>query len=171
MMHRLAPFCIALAAMSIGAGAFASAGSAGDAIPMPGVANPRQAHIDYMLKCQGCHRPDGTGSETSAPPLRGMVARFLQVEGGRAFLGRVPGVAMTDLDDRRLADVLNWTLYRFDADHMKPAFVPFTAGEIGRLRAQPLRLERIEVRERLLGRMEREESLKKQGRSNISDRE
>ena len=80
-----------------------------------------QAHVDYMLKCQGCHRPDGSGDDQSAPPLRGVVARFLTVPGGREFLGRVPGVATANLDDARLvrrlivddhlAGVLLWRNY------------------------------------------------------------
>ena len=158
MRYRLRHVMLAVATMVAGAGAMAAVGEGKGAQPLPGVSDPRQAHIDYMLKCQGCHRPDGTGSAESAPPLRNMVARFLGVEGGRSFIARVPGVAMTDLDDRRLAQLLNWALYRFDPDHMSPAFQPFTAEEIARLRAQPLRLERIEVRERLLARMEQEQA-------------
>lgn len=49
--------------------------------PMPGVYDSRQAHSDYKLKCQGCHRPDGSGDAVSNPPMNGHVARFLQVPG------------------------------------------------------------------------------------------
>jgi hypothetical protein len=118
--------------------------------PMPGVTDAEQAHVDYMLKCQGCHRPDGSGDAQSNPPLQDMVARFLSVPGGRAFLGRVPGVATTNLDDRRLANLVNWTLYRFDARHMPHDFQPYTAAELGRLRRDPLRLERAGTRARLV---------------------
>ncbi len=117
---------------------------------LPGVANPAQAHVDYMLKCQGCHRPEGTGDLRSTPPLANEVSRFLSAPGGREFLGRVPGVATTDLDDARLAQLLNWTLHRFDPDHLPVGFKPYTAEEIGRLRKAPLRLERESVREGLL---------------------
>ena len=78
------------------------------------------------------------------------MAQFLQVEGGREFLARVPGVATVDLDDARLAEVLNWTLYRFDAGHVPADFRPYTAAEMGRLRRSPLRLERAGVREKLV---------------------
>lgn len=122
---------------------------------LPGVANPAQARIDYMLKCQGCHRPDGTGNAVNTPPLRNEVARFLHVEGGREFLGRVPGVASTDLDDERLAQLLNWTIYRFDPGNVPQGFKPYTTAEIARLRHSPLRLERAETRARLVSRMER----------------
>jgi mono/diheme cytochrome c family protein len=123
----------------------------GAALPaMPGVRDPVQAQIDYKLKCQGCHRPDGSGDDRSNPPLAGMVARFLTVPGGRAFLGRVPGVATTNLDDARLANLVNWTLYRFDAGHVPAGFVPYTAAELGALRQDPLRLDRIATRQRLV---------------------
>lgn len=150
MPARLAFLVLAVAAIS-----FAPAGRASGAsdAATPGVPNPAQARIDYMLKCQGCHRPDGTGDATSTPPLKNAVARFLQVEGGREFIGRVPGVAMTDLDDRRLAQLLNWTLYRFDPGHVPANFQPYTEAQIATLRRNPLRLERVETRAGLVARM------------------
>ncbi|WP_353230320.1 cytochrome C [Novosphingobium sp.] len=117
---------------------------------LPGVSDDAQAHVDYMLKCQGCHRPDGSGDDRSNPPLRGVVARFLSVPGGREFLGRVPGVATTNLDDARLANLLNWTLYRFDTAHVPAHFRPYTPAELGQLRQIPLRLDRVETRTRLV---------------------
>lgn len=144
---------LALAAAA-SAGAAAERPAAPPPAAIPGVANPREAHIDYMLKCQGCHRPDGVGDAVSNPPLRDSVARFLHVSGGRAFLGRVPGVSMVDLDDRRTAQVLNWTLYRFDRAHIPAGFAPYTAAEIHRLRADPIRLDRLALRNRLVSQME-----------------
>lgn len=120
------------------------------AAPQPGVSDADQAHVDYMLKCQGCHRPDGSGDDRSNPPLAGMVARFLAVPGGREFLGRVPGVATTNLDDARLANLVNWTLYRFDAAHLPRDFKPYSAAELHALRQSPLRLDRAETRARLV---------------------
>ena len=143
---------LALAAAAASAGAAAELPAPPAAVP--GVANPREAHVDYMLKCQGCHRPDGVGDAVSNPPLRDTVARFLHVPGGRAFLGRVPGVSMVDLDDRRTAQVLNWTLYRFDRAHVPADFKPYTAAEIHRLRADPIRLDRLALRSRLVAQME-----------------
>lgn len=117
---------------------------------MAGVANPRQAHQDYILKCQGCHRPDGNGDDRSNPPIRGVVSRFLSVPGGREFIGQVPGVATVDLDDRRLAELVNWTLHTFDAEHLPRDFRPYSAEEIAALRRNPLRLERVATRARLV---------------------
>lgn len=136
-----------------GALALAGAAQATTEEAMPGVLDARQAHIDYKLKCQGCHRPDGSGDAVSNPPMNGHVARFLGVPGGRAFLGRVPGVATVDLDDARLANLLNWTLYRFDRSHLPADFRPYSAAEISALRKQPLRAERAAVRAALIGQM------------------
>lgn len=121
--------------------------------PMPGVVNPQQAHIDYMLKCQGCHRIDGSGDEVSNPPMNGKVARFLSVQGGRQFLGQVPGVATVDLDDVRLANLLNWTLYRFDRANIPADFKPYSAEEMAHLRKTPLRTERLSTRQTLIAKM------------------
>ncbi len=115
-----------------------------------GVANPQRAWQNWTLNCQGCHRPDGTGSAGTAPSLAGTVSKFLTVSGGREYLGRVPGVATSALPSADLAELMNWMFWRFDKEHLPADFVPFTAEEIGRLRAQPLRLEASQMRSDLL---------------------
>ncbi|WP_408586071.1 cytochrome C [Novosphingobium sp.] len=144
MNRRLSALVLALAGLAVGVGA-----TAGEAA-MRGVPNPQQARVDYILKCQGCHRIDGSGDDRSNPPMNGVVARFLAVPGGREFLARVPGVSTVNLDDTRLANLLNWTLYRFDPEHVPADFRPYTPAEIGQLRRHPLRLERAATRARLV---------------------
>lgn len=96
------------------------------------------AHLHYVLECMGCHLQDGSGSPGRVPSLSG-VGRFLRAPGGRAYLVRVPGVAQAPLDDAALADLLNWMLARFDPPAAAaPGFAPYTAGEVARLRAEPL---------------------------------
>lgn len=141
-MLPLATAVAAVLAASVAAGASETT--------MRGVPNPKQARIDYMLKCQGCHRPDGGGDDRSNPPMKHVVAQFLSVPGGREFLARVPGVSTVDLDNVRLANLVNWTLYTFDAAHMPADFRPYTPEEIGQLRRHPLRLERADMRARLV---------------------
>ncbi len=145
---NLRPLVLAALLAAVAAGGSLRAGEP----VMHGVSNPRQARIDYMLKCQGCHRPDGSGDDRSNPPMRNIVARFLEVPGGREFLGRVPGVATVDLDDARLANLLNWTLYTYDPAHVPADFRPYSAAEIGALRRHPLRLERAATRAALVAR-------------------
>jgi hypothetical protein len=118
--------------------------------PPAGVDNPQRAWQNWTLNCQGCHRPDGTGSAGTAPSLAGTVARFLSVPGGREYLGRVPGVATSPLSNADLSEVMNWMLWRFDQAHMPPDFRPFTAAEVGQLRTAPLRLEASQIRANLL---------------------
>jgi hypothetical protein len=115
-----------------------------------GVTNPQRAWQNWTLNCQGCHRPDGTGSAGTAPSLAGTVSKFLAVPGGREYLGRVPGVATSALPSTDLAELMNWMFWRFDKEHLPADFVPFTAEEIGRLRSQPLRLEASQMRSDLL---------------------
>lgn len=98
-----------------------------------------EPHTNYVLHCQGCHGPDGAGSAQGAPPFRGNVARLASTESGRAYLLRVPGAQFSELDDARLAAVLNWILERFDPPTGdRPAVRPFTADEVARLRGRPL---------------------------------
>ncbi|MEP6547731.1 MAG: cytochrome C [Gammaproteobacteria bacterium] len=115
-----------------------------------GVANQQLAWQHWTLNCQGCHRPDGSGTDQTAPSLKGTVARFLSVPGGREYLSRVPGVAASALSDADLAEVMNWMLWRFDKEHLPADFQPYTAAEIGQLRTRPLRLEASLVRAALL---------------------
>lgn len=137
-------------ALPLGLAVLAGAAARASEQAIPGVNNAYQARTDYQLKCQGCHRPDGSGDDHSNPPMHGIVAQFLTVPGGREFIGRVPGVATVDLPDDRLANLVNWTLFKFDRAHVPASFRPYTADEIGRLRQNPLRLERAATRARLV---------------------
>lgn len=99
-------------------------------------ASPR---TDYMLACQGCHLDDGRGFPArGVPALTDFVGNFVQVPGGREFLVQVPGSAQSSLSDQRLADLLNWMLRTFSADQLPAGFVPYSAVEVGHLRADPL---------------------------------
>jgi hypothetical protein len=103
-------------------------------VAAPVAADP---HADYMLHCQGCHGPDGSGAPGAVPSFRGQVGKFLQVGGGREYLIRVPGVSQSELDDARTAEVLNWILREFGAVD-RSAVVPFTAAEVALHRRPPL---------------------------------
>jgi cytochrome c553 len=115
-----------------------------------GVQNPQRAWQNWALNCQGCHRPDGTGSAGTTPSVAGTVAKFLSVAQGREYLMRVPGVATSPLSDQDLSEVLNWMLWRFDREDVPADFVPFTAAEVGNFRKRPLRLEASQMRSELL---------------------
>ncbi len=136
------------AAAQTPAGADASAPAADAA--SAGVYDARRAWQNWTMNCQGCHRVDGTGSAGASPSLAGTVAKFVSVPGGREYLARVPGVATSPLSNADLAEVVNWMLWRFDKQHLPSTFRPFTAAEIGQLRAQPLRLEASQIRNDLL---------------------
>lgn len=118
-----------------------------------GVSNPALARQNWMLKCQGCHRPDATGTPETTPAMAGVVAKFLHVPGGREYLGRVPGVATAPVGDAELADLLNWTLHRFDGAHVPADFKPYSAEEVGKLRKAPLRTEAPVVRAALVAKI------------------
>lgn len=116
--------------------------------PAPGndnlAATAREANyrpqVNYQLECSGCHRSDGQGARANdVPRMNGFVGHFLEVEGGREFLARVPGVAQSSFTDAQLANLLNWVLTGGIAGDSTPdSFMPYTAEEVGRLRAQPL---------------------------------
>lgn len=94
--------------------------------------NAAQVRHDYLLNCAACHLLEGQGSR--AVPSLADTGRLFALPSGREYLGRVPGAAHSPLDDQRLAAVLNWILSRFGHTTADP---PYTASEIGRLRAHP----------------------------------
>lgn len=96
------------------------------------------AQQDYMLQCQGCHLADGSGAPGSVPRMTGFLGNFLHVPGGREFMVQVPGAANSVLDDTRLAAVMNWILENFTRAQLPAGHAPFTAEEVGRLRADAL---------------------------------
>ena len=108
------------------------------ACALPPAAHAGSSHVDYMLQCQGCHLPDGSGKPGAVPSLRNCVGRYLTVPGGRDYLVRVPGSSQSPLTDAELAGVLNWMIERFGPDEVAQSFVPYSAKEIERVRRPPL---------------------------------
>ena len=101
-------------------------------------ANEVLARQNYILNCQGCHLPDGSGSKGNVPKMNDFVGYFLHVPGGREFIVQVPGAASAPISDRELADVMNWMLLNFSRNELPDPFVPYDAEEIGELRKEPL---------------------------------
>ena len=139
-----------LKAAVAGGALMGGAAALGQSSAPAGGENPQLAWQHWTLNCQGCHRPDATGSAGTTPSLAGTAGKFLWVPGGREYLARVPGVATSALSNADLAEVLNWLLWRFDQENVPSNFQPFTAAEVGALRARPLRLEAAQMRADLL---------------------
>jgi mono/diheme cytochrome c family protein len=99
------------------------------------VSGPR---LDYVLQCMGCHGAGGDGAPGRVPPLGAELGRLVAIPAGRAYLVQVPGVAQSALDDARVAALLNWLLHRFSSATLPADLLPYTAGEVTRLRAHPL---------------------------------
>jgi hypothetical protein len=116
-------------------------------------ASAETANFNYILHCQGCHLVDGRETPGKVPALVG-VGRFLSVEGGREYLVQVPGIALSVIGDRELADLVNWMLFRFSPDDIPVDFEAYTAEEIARYRQSPL-VEVEKVRSELLTALER----------------
>ena len=98
----------------------------------------QRAHFNYQMFCQGCHTALGMGGE-SVPRLKDYMGHFLTIPEGREFLVRVPGSALSSLNNEQLAEVLNWMLFSFAGDSMPDDAAPYAAAEVGRLRQNPLR--------------------------------
>ena len=113
--------------------------------------NPQRAQFNYQMSCQGCHAPDGSGA-SAVPRMRGAVGMFLDLPEGREYLVRVPGSAVSALEDAELAEVLNWIVQEFAGESLTAPFEPYSAHEVGRLRQQPLN-EVVQYRAQLIARI------------------
>ena len=112
-------------------------------------ANEILARQNYILNCQGCHLPDGSGSKGNVPKMNDFVGYFLHVPGGREFIVQVPGAASAPISDQELADVMNWMLLNFSRNELPDPFEPYSAEEIGKLREEPL-IDILQRREELI---------------------
>lgn len=151
-----------LLATAIGAGV--DRGLTDERSGVPGRGSDRIQEIagaaqDYSRNCQGCHGADGAGIPNAVPRLRNFIGYFAHLPEGRTYLIRVPGVAQAPLDDTRLAAVVNWMLIAYSRDQLPPGFQPFTADEVGGLRADVLTAVTQE-RARLVSRLEQAGILK-----------
>ena len=104
---------------------------------MPVVAAERSAPVNYVLRCVGCHLQDGTGLPAAGiPDFVEKVGVFGGTETGRRYLLHVPGVINSGLSDKETAALLNYIMDTYAGASMPEAFVPFTADEVGTLKAQ-----------------------------------
>ena len=115
-------------------------------------ANEILARQNYILNCQGCHLPDGSGSKGNVPKMNDFVGYFLHVPGGREFIVQVPGAAGAPISDQELADVMNWMLLNFSKNELPDPFVPYDSEEIAKLRKEPL-IDMHHRREELVARI------------------
>ena len=124
-LHRLGVAMTLVLAM----GSIAYAETASNSFP---------AELNYTLHCSGCHMSDGSGFPGRVPSFRGNLGRYLAVPEGRAYVVRVPGSANSLLSSRTLAEVLNWTVNAYDAEHVPGNFAPYEEHEVARLRRDPI---------------------------------
>jgi hypothetical protein len=93
---------------------------------------------NYLLGCGGCHGEGGVSNAKLVPVLRGQVGYFLNTEEGRRYLIQLPNVAFSTLDNRALADMLNYTVFTVGGASAPAGAKPFTADEVATWRRQPL---------------------------------
>lgn len=122
-----------------------------------------QRQLDYMLNCQGCHLPDGSGNQQrQVPAFPGQLGRFLSVSGGREYLVQVPGSALSGLSDEALAGVLNWMLGRFSPEQLPADFKPYSGAELHQWR-QHIPADVVQVRRDLIERIAQQAQQTRQG--------
>jgi len=93
----------------------------------------------YLQYCGGCHGIQGISAPHEVPNLRGQVRSFLCTPAGRAYLVRLPNVALAPISDALLAEVMNFVVFDLDGSSSTvPDTTSYTAAEVARLRQRPL---------------------------------
>ncbi|GBQ32059.1 cytochrome c class I [Gluconacetobacter azotocaptans DSM 13594] len=113
------------------------------------------AQTNYMLHCGGCHGTLGLSPPHSVPLLRGQAGWLVCDAQGRAYVDGLPNVTRASLSDADLADVLNFVIFTLGATPGSVHAAPFTAREVGVMRAAPestvpLHLRRQQAVERII---------------------
>jgi hypothetical protein len=93
---------------------------------------------DYVANCGGCHGIQGNSFPAHVPQLRGRIGYFLCTAESRAYLLRLPNVALNSLDDERLAAVMNFVVFDLGGPSSNTASSRFTSEEVARQRKRPL---------------------------------
>lgn len=128
MKRALAPALAAVPALLI----LTQAAATEPLAPLPA---PQSA---YLLGCGGCHGFHGASNSLLVPRLKDLVGFFLYTAAGRAYLPRLPNIAFADMDDRKLAAVLNYTVFELGGSSAPAGAKPYTEREVSQLRKVPL---------------------------------
>lgn len=116
----------------------------------PSVSTPRDARGQYVLHCAGCHGFDGRGAPAAYVPDLTRMGQWLRLDGGRAYIVKVPGVMASGLDDAQVAAVTNWLLATLARASVPEGHRPYDAAEVAAARRSPLTDVAAE-RHRLIG--------------------
>lgn len=105
----------------------------------PAVTHLSEVQSVYLQHCGGCHGIQGASAPREVPSLRGQVGSFLCTAEGRAYLVRLPNIALAPVSDQMLADVMNFVVFDIGAGSGAPADARrYTPTEVAQLRARPL---------------------------------
>jgi len=107
------------------------------ALALPALADD-EARTNYLYACRGCHLADGSGVPPEVPSLRETLGPLVASQAGRDYLVRVPAVQQSRLNDREVAEVLNWVLTELNPSTLPANFRPFTEREVSAARTRIL---------------------------------
>lgn len=97
------------------------------------------AQSSYMEGCGGCHGLLGSSVRENIPELRGEVGWFMCTPRGREYIIRLPNVAFANVDDAKLADLMNFVVFQLGGDSVPAGALPYSEKEVGTLRRRPLK--------------------------------
>jgi hypothetical protein len=119
--------------------ALAAAGQVCATAPVRSISHLTAVQAAYLTHCGGCHGIEGVSAPHSVPTLRGLAGSFLCTDEGRAYVIRLPDVALTGLSNQLLAGVANFVVFDLGAPVAGgPRARPYTPAEVAQLRARPL---------------------------------
>jgi len=110
-----------------------------DGAPVSFMADPEQAHSDFVEHCAGCHGVGGHSAPAKLPELAGRVGWLMCTPESRIYLMRLPNIAHSRItDNAQLADMLNYMAFVVGGNSAPAHAKPFTPQEVARERLHPM---------------------------------
>jgi hypothetical protein len=137
MLHRA--FNPVAASVGVAALGLSLAGAAPAPAPLPAMKPLPWGQAHYYEGCGGCHGLEGISAKREVPVLRDSVGAFLCSAAGRRYIIQLPNVAFANMDDRTLAETMNFVVFGLGRDSVPAGARPYSAAEVGSLRRFPLK--------------------------------
>jgi hypothetical protein len=99
----------------------------------------------YLVRCGGCHGPDGLSRTSLIPDLKDKAGYFLCDPAGRDYVSRLPNIVFSRITDAEMAALMNYVSFDLGGGSAPPHARAFTAGELGRARRNALTIPDLEA--------------------------
>lgn len=99
----------------------------------------------YLVRCGGCHGPDGLSRTSLIPDLKDKAGYFLCDAEGRDYVSRLPNIVFSRITDAEMAALMNYVSFDLGGGSAPPRARAFTPRELARTRRNALTIPDLEA--------------------------